>query len=253
MSPKIKKQSGKNPLASSGRKYVRSWSYKEFKRRYSRLHTVGMIARTGEFQDIVRQKDLTDVIEKMQKVQLKMNDILLESRKESRTGGGGGGGGTPPNSNIFNRLVDEKRLADSILEIVNKYFHGAKECEICKIKINVYVFFLLMHYYFDYIHILENNKLSPFCEYLNQKVFGGNNKIGVRNFNNYAKNKKYTNFGKLLAEETRIKFKNRPKLPRPKTEHYLLAPFQEIGWNFQYSSYFDELRRQKMIVHSFKI
>ena len=220
------------------------------------LYQVRVIGRTKESEvvkDIVKEGDVVYVMDLMDKVQMTMKDIRNEARKESRANGGGGGGGSTPGTRIFNRLVDEDKLADCIIQIVNKLFHGEKECEICKIGFNVYEFFLLTHYYFDYIKILEKKTQLAFCEYLNNKVFAGKNKVGVRNFNNYVKKDVYTNFEELLKNNKNIKFDSRPELPRPKTENRLLAPFQEIGWKFQHSDYFDKLRRQKEIVASFKI
>ena len=144
-------------------------------------------------------------------------------------------------------------MADCILNIVNKYFHGAKKCKICEVDLNLYDFFLLTHYYFYYIKILEKNSNLAFCDYLTKKVFAGINKIGIRNYNIYAQKEKYTNFAELLKDKKDIRFVNRPELPRPETEHFLLAPFQEIGWNFHHSDYYRELRRQKDIVNSFII
>ena len=238
----------------------------ERRRRINYLRRVFMRAKlkTGikDVEDSIKEKDVAEVNEYLAKVQQKVKDMLLETRKDGRNGrngnggsggGGGGGGETPPESGIFNRLIDEDKLADSILNIVNKEFHGKEECEICEIKLNIYDFFLLTHYYFKYIHILERTSQLAYCDYLNNKVFAGMHKVVTKSFNLYSKKGKYTNFVKLLEEKKDITFNSRPKLPRPKEENFLLAPFQEIGWKFQHSDYFGELRRQQKIVESFNI
>ena len=206
-------------------------------------------------QDSVKEKDVDYVMEKLEKAYRILKDIRDECRKELKrtSGGGGGGGGTPPNNGIFHRLVDEGKMASCILKIVDQLFHGEKECEICEIKFNVYEFFLLTQYYFDYIHILENRAQLAFCNYLKKKVFGGKDKVGVRNYNNYANSDVYTNFDKILRENKSIKFDKRPELPRPNTENRLLAPFQEIGWKFRHSEYFGELRKEREKVQTFDL
>ena len=203
-------------------------------------------------QDSVKEKDVDYVIEKLEKAHRTLKDIRDECRKElKRTRGGGGG--TPPNSGIFHRLIDEDEMANCILKIVDQLFHGEKECEICKIRLNIYEFFLLTQFFFDYIHILEKTKQLAFCEYLNNKVFAGKNKVGVRSFNNYAKKNVYTNFAIFLTDNKNIKFDKRPELSRAKAENYLLAPFQEIGWKFQQSDYFGDLRREIKKVQTFDL
>lgn len=206
-------------------------------------------------QDSVKEEDVIYVIEHLEKAHKTLRDIRDESRKESKRiiSVGGGGGGTPPNNDIFHRLVDEGKMASCILKIVDQLFHGEKECEICEIKFNVYEFFLLTQYYFDYIHILENRAQLAFCNYLKKKVFGGKDKVGVRNYNNYANSDVYTNFDKILRENKSIKFDKRPELPRPNTENRLLAPFQEIGWKFRHSEYFGELRKEREKVQTFEL
>ena len=200
-------------------------------------------------QDSVKEEDVIYVIEHLEKAHKTLRDIRDGSRKESKRiiSVGGGGGGTPPNNDIFHRLVDEGKMASCILKIVDQLFHGEKECEICEIKFNVYEFF------FDYIHILENRAQLAFCNYLKKKVFGGKDKVGVRNYNNYANSDVYTNFDKILRENKSIKFDKRPELPRPNTENRLLAPFQEIGWKFRHSEYFGELRKEREKVQTFEL
>lgn len=252
MCPKMKKRANA-AKAGQKKKYKRFNSYTKHRHAvFLRKYKVRI--ESQDVQDIVREKDLAKLKENLDEACLQLNDMIIESRNDAKTGGGGGGdgggddgggGGKPPHSSLFYRLVDEAELADCILNIVDKLFHGAKKCNICKVDLNLYDFFLLTHYYFNYIKILERNSNSAFCDYLNQKVFAGIPKIGTRNFNIYAQKEKYTNFAELLKDKQDIRFVNRPELPRPKTEHFLLAPFQEIGWNFQHSGYYDKLRVER--------
>ena len=201
----------------------------------------------------VSEGEVVYALEMTERIQRTLRDIRAESRKNSSHGGGGGGGNTPT-SRIFHRLVDEDKLADCIILIVRHFFQGEKECKICDVEFNLYNFFLLVQFYFKYIRILVNDKQLPFCKYLKKKVFGGKDKVNVRNFNIYSNKDAYTNFAKLLADDTnneKYRFDSRPTLPREKTENYLLAPFQEIGWKFQHSLYFAELRQEIENVNKF--
>ena len=250
------KMSGNTPTGTIPKTTVYSRKdIENFKKRHYQIRVLGRAKESEAVQDSVKEGDVVYVMELIEKAHRTMRDIRNESRKEERKNGsgGGGGGGTPPDSGIFHRLVNEGELADCILQIVNNLFHGEKECEICKIGFNVYEFFLLTYYYFDYIRILEKKTQLAYCEYLNNKVFAGKNKVGVRNFNNYVKKDVYINFVELLKNNEDIKFHSRPELPRPKTENRLLAPFQEIGWKFQHSDYFDKLRRERDKTQTFNI
>ena len=237
--------------SSKGKKWIRFWSP-------TKKGETCIINHFGPEEEIpiiedVRERDVIYVLDLMEKAHRTMKDIRDENRRESKKKGGGGGGDNPPYSGIFHRLIDEDKMANCIQHIVDNLFHGEKECEICKVSLNLYDFCLLMFFYFEYIHILKKTTQLAFCTYLRNKVYGGHDKVNVRNFNIYAKKDAYTNFHNLLKNKKDITFSSRPVLPRPKTEHYLLAPFQEIGWKFHYSPYFDELRHERETVDSFAI
>lgn len=185
-------------------------------------------------------------------------DAARKQLRKRRGGGGGGGGGTPPSSNIFHRFIDEDKMSDCILHIIDGYFHGGDKCTICEVDLNLYDFSLLMHFYFGYIKILAKDSQLAYCTYLKNKVFSGEDKVSVRNFNIYAKKSIYTKFKKLLEEDDSISFDSRPTttpsiiaklLRQGKT---LLSPFQEIGWKFQYSPYFTELRKERKELEDMK-
>lgn len=200
-------------------------------------------------EDAVKEGDVVYVLQLVDKLNTTLKDIREDSRKESRTHGGGGGN-TP--GNIFHRLIDEDKMSDCILHIKDSFFNAGKECEICAVKFNLYDFFMFVHLYFCYIGIMDKaiSQLA-YCTYLNKKVFGGNNIVNVRNFNIYSQKDVYKNFADLLTDKKDIRFNSRPQMPRSATENFLLAPFQEIGWKFQHSDYFDELRREIKKVQAF--
>ncbi len=231
-------------------------SGKELERLRSRNYQFRVIGRADGIEivrDGVKEHDVAYLIEISDTLLRKLKTMRDDSRKESRTNGGGGGG-TPP-SRIFHRLVDEDKMSDCILRIKDAFFHEEKECTICqKEECNLYDFFILVRFYFCYIGILDK-KISQlaFCRYLNENVFGGNDIVKVRNFNNYAKIPTYMSFEGFLSDNKEIRFDSRPQLPRPVTETFLLAPFQEIGWKFQHSQYFKELRKEKETVQAFVI
>lgn len=247
---------GDTPSGTTVKTYVpRVYSGKDIVKFRKGLCQVRVIGRTDDSQtikDSVQERDVVYVLELADKMQRSLRDIRNESRKESRTnGGGGGGGGTPP-TRIFHRLVDEDKMSDCILHIKDSYFHAEKECDICEKNCTIYDFFMLVHYYFCYIGIMsEDISQLAFCTYLNKRVFGGNDIVNVRSFNNYTQKDKYKSFAKLLSDNKDIRFDNRPQQPRPNTESFLLAPFQEIGWKFQHSSYFKELKAEQERVQNF--
>jgi len=202
-----------------------------------------------DVENAVKEGDVVYVLQLVDKLNTTLKDIREDSRKESRTHGGGGGN-TP--GNIFHRLIDEDKMSDCILHIKDSFFNAGKECEICAVKFNLYDFFMFVHLYFCYIGIMDKaiSQLA-YCTYLNKKVFGGNNIVNVRNFNIYSQKDVYKNFADLLTDKKDIRFNSRPQMPRSATENFLLAPFQEIGWKFQHSDYFDELRREIKKAQSF--
>lgn len=218
------------------------------------VRVLGVPSGRQTIQDI-SESEVVLALEMNERVQRTLRDIRAEGRKKIIFSGGGGGGGTYT-SRIFHRLVDEQKLGNCIIFVMRHFFQGEKECKICNVEFNLYDFFLLVQFYFKYIHILENDKQLPFCDFLKARVFAGKDNVGVRNFNIYANKDAYINFARLLTTDKikeSISFDSRPTLPREKTENYLLAPFQEIGWNFQHSDYFAELRDEIKKVNQFVV
>lgn len=242
---------------------VSSEEIEELRKRHYQIRVIGRLNGIQDVQNAVKERDVEIVIEAERRILRVLNKMRADSRQKSRNdgddGGGGGGGGTPPNR-IFHRLIDENKMADCIRRIKDGFFNNEKECEICKKKCTIYDFFMLVQLYFNYIGIMEKNvSQAAFCKYLNSKVFGGNDIVNVRSFNNYPKKDAYVNFEKLLSNNKNIKFDNHPQPTQsgaessllPKTVNFLLAPFQEIGRKFHNSRFFSELRDEQKKVQSF--
>ena len=243
----------KNRIPQSRRVPVRCiLSRKEIEEIPKDRFQVRIIRKVGNSRISNNSREQRDayVIELLEKAHHAMRQSRDDSRKEARNNGGGGGD-NPPQSSIFHRLIDKDLMSDCILEITGKIFHGEKECQICQKTFNKYEFYLLMQYYFDYIHILKNKNRLPFCQYLNDKVFAGKETGFVRSFNNYAKKDVFVRFKKFLEVNKNIRFDNVQETRPASAEEILLAPFQKIGWHFHFSNYFDTLRIQQKEVESF--
>lgn len=213
---------------------------------------IGKVPNVEIVRGDVREEEVVFTIDLWRKMGRSLKNIRAESRKKSKKkagGDNGDGNGTPPKRSIFNCVVDEKQMADIIIEVIEKYFHDNNICEVCKVKLKLYEFCLLIHFYFSYIQILENESQLSFCTYLKNKVFGGMEKVAVRNLNHYAKKDSYIKLKNLLEDNRKnkrepIRFCPRPELSAQNVDHFLLPPFQEIGWYFQKSPYYNDLRRE---------
>lgn len=220
-------------------------------RSHYKVKILGKVPNVELVRGDVREDEVVFAIDLWHKMGMTLKHIRADSRKKNKKkkGGDNGGDNTPHKPSIFNSLVDEKKMADIIIEVIDKYFHGNKICEVCKVQLKLYEFCLLIHFYFCYIRILENESQLSFCTYLKNNVFGGMEKVAVRNLNHYAQKDSYSDLKRLLNSNRRnggkpIRFCPRPELSAQKVEHFLLPPFQEIGWFFQKSPYYDELRRE---------
>ena len=156
-----------------------------------------------------------------------------------------------PNSDIFYPPIDENEMADCIYKIIGKYFQGNDTGNVCENEYNLAQFCLLIHYFFRRINLLQNDSRQPFCNYLRVKVFAGEEKFTVKTFNNYANRDEFLNAEPILTNPNQFKtsFMLRPQL---KGEPIKEA-FQEIGWAFQHSEYFEELKKQKKNMNQFEI
>lgn len=156
----------------------------------------------------------------------------------------------PTDSGIFYPPIDENKLSDCIKLIVNRFFGNEDKVKIFNLEIKVGEFCLLMHCYFRRIKIMKNEALKPFSDYLEKKVFPEGSKFTARTFNNYANDPNFVKVKDdfIIPQKFDINFKVRPEPQRT-----LLNVFHEIGWNFHYSPYFDELREMRKCIDEFKI
>lgn len=227
------------------------------RRRHYRVRVIQSFPVIRETQDSVRETEIIFLIELTRKVLRALLDMRNRSRLAARSvsSGGGGGGENKPPQRIFHPFIDEAKMADCILSIKDGYFHEQKECTIShKEHCSIYDFFILAHFYFCYIGILDKtvSKLA-YCNYLNHYVFADNNIVNVRSYNNYDNLPTYKSFAELLDKMDNIRFDYRLELPRPAEEIFLMAPFQDVGWRFHFSPYFDTLRVEQIKVQNFKL
>ncbi|MBO7068976.1 MAG: hypothetical protein J6W52_09935 [Bacteroidaceae bacterium] len=157
----------------------------------------------------------------------------------------------PGYSGIFFPPVDEGKMSDCILKVVERYFGSEDTGEIRDKKYKLPQFCVLMYYYFRRINILQNTSRQPFCLYLLKKVFENESKFTSRTFNNYATAPEFAEVEKdfTYASRLNINFKYHP-LP---SENPLQDAFHEIGWAFHNSSYFEELRELQKNTRRFLI
>lgn len=146
-----------------------------------------------------------------------------------------------PNSDIFFELIDENELSDCILKIIERYFGTGDTCKILGKEYKLGEFCVLMHFYFIRIGILDNQTRKPFCNYLQKKVFDGEERFSVRSFNNYTNEYDSLKGDFTHADWLKIDFGTRPD-PSGKP---LQDAFHEIGFAFHNSHYFRKLKKQQ--------
>ena len=197
---------------------------------------------TGKEEDIVVAISLT------KKLESQLKSFRRGYRIQVRNSVGGDNAPSP--SNIFNEPVNEDKLADCILGIIDGFFHGEEKCTICNKPYTLMDFCVLVHIFFKYIHILKKDSRLSFGTYLQEKVFAGKSQFGVRTYNNYADKDVYKNFAKKIMD-AEVSFQGHPVIPAVADANFLRLAFQEIGWAFQHSAYFGELRKLKETMQTF--
>ena len=164
------------------------------------------------------------------------------------------GGGDEPPGNLFFAPIDEGKLADCIIGVMRGFFHDEETCNICDKEYNRMEFCVLMHIFFKHINILKNPNRLPFSMYLQNQVLVGKEKFGERTFNKYADKKHF----KLLKDELKgevfeVNFQVHPVPPKVPDGKFLRLAFLEIGYAFQHSGYFTELKELRDTMKSFKL
>jgi hypothetical protein len=176
--------------------------------------------------------------------QLQDQDRLL--RRKLKSGNGG-----PPDSGIFYPPIDEDEMADCIFMVIDQYFHGEAIGNVCGQDYSLAQFCVLTHCFFRRTKLLQNSSQQPFCIYLNNKVFGGEEKFTVKTFNNYANRNDFQTIEPELIDPSRLK--TNFVLHPTADGNSLKEAFQEIGWAFLHSEYFSRLKTQKENMKNFGI
>ena len=178
-------------------------------------------------------------------------------RARIRDNNGGGGGGTPPN-NPFREPIDQHKMADNIILVMDDFFHGEDKCTICDKDYNTMEFCVMMHIFFKKIHFLKKDTRLQFSKFAQNSVFAGKSGF-VRSYNTYADKDIFKAFENQL-DITQFNFKNHPvpippeKKPSDYRQRMMLdmnMAFQEIGRAFQKSPYFIKLKELKNTMNEF--
>lgn len=183
------------------------------------------------------QEELVVVIKLLDQAQFQLNKIRSKYQDLDTTGGGDD---TPPEFDIFRSPIDEDKMADCILNVKEGFFGCHDTCTIGKKECNITDFCLFVHFAFRKMNLLNNYFRKPFCEYLQTKVLMNDEKLKVKNFNNYANSQAYKKLEKDLAHE---RFNLEERLP--KHENPLFLACHDIARAFHESKYFSQLRTGK--------
>ena len=182
-------------------------------------------------------EELVVVVKIIKQAQSLLDEIHSKYQTLNTTGGGGN---IPPEFDIFRSPIDEDKMADCIFKVKEGFFGCHDTCTIGKKECNITDFCLLVHFAFRKMNLLNNYFRKPFCEYLQAKVLMNDEKLKVKNFNNYANSKAYKKLEKDLAHEC---FNLEERLP--KHENPLFLTCHDIARAFHESKYFSQLRTGK--------
>ena len=204
----------------------------------------------GEEELMVAITDSEHLTKQLKKIRYKYR-TLMRNRN-----GGGGGNGEPP-SNPFHEPIDQGKMADCIIQVMDDIFHGADKCTICEKDYSRMEFCVLMHIFFKKANFLKKTTRLQFSTFIQNKVLAGKSGF-VRTYNTYADKDIYKFFEEELEIEE-IDFKSHP-MPIPhekkfsdyhlRTTQELSLAFQEIGWHFQKSPYFKELKENRKTMNN---
>lgn len=169
-----------------------------------------------------------------------------------------GGGGNPPSSNPFREPIDQHKMADCILQVMDDFFHGEDKCTICDKEFSNMEFCVMTHIFLKKIHFLKKETRLQFSKFAQKRVFAGKSGF-IRSYNTYAGKDIYKDFEKQL-DIKQFNFKNHPVPipPEKKSTDFhqrmiqdMSLAFQEIGRAFQKSPYFKELKELKETLNEF--
>lgn len=181
---------------------------------------------------------------------------LKSIRYRIRLGKDDGGGSEPPSDNPFKEPIDQHKIADSIIQVMDDFFHGEDKCTIYYRDFSKMEFCVLMHIFFKKINFLKKETRLQFSKFMQDHVFAGKSGF-IRSYNTYADKAIYKAFDKQL-DINQYDFKNHPVPPEKKPIDYhqclileLSMAFQEIGRAFQKTAYFKELKKLQKTVKNF--
>jgi hypothetical protein len=211
-----------------------------------------------EAGEAVGEKELLVAITRADLLSKQLKNFRYRYRTIMRKNGGGGGGGDEPPSNPFCDPIDQEKMADCIIEVMDDIFHGGEQCTICDKSYSYMEFCVLMHIFFKKLNFLKKESRLPFSKFVQNKVLAGKSGF-VRTYNTYADKDIYKTFEEEL-DMSKMNFRKRPATvpPKEKPKDYhqcvmleMSLAFQEIGWHFQKSPYFIELKKLKETVNLF--
>ena len=211
-----------------------------------------------ETDEAVGEEELCVVITNVDQLSKQLKGLRYRYRTLMRKNGGGGGGGGVPPSNPFCDPINQEKMADCIIQVMDDIFHGEEQCTICDKNYNRMEFCVLMHIFFKKANFLKKESRLPFSKFVQNKVLAGKSGF-VRTYNTYADKDIYKTFEEELDIKT-MNFRKRPATvppdEKPKDYHQCVMQemslaFQEIGWHFQKSPYFKELKKLKETVNQF--
>ena len=203
------------------------------------IHNVSKDKEELVSDTIVLVKVLIQNLELIRNVILSMKryDNIVNSQKPSR---------------LFHAPLNEDKLSECIINVMDIFFHGEKNCTICDRNYSHAEFFVLVHIFFSHIAILKKDSNLSFSNFLKENVYAGKPAFSDRTFRTYAQK---DIFKKLKQDVKKIKlsFNRRPTQPETPDGKFLIRAFQEIGWAFQNSEYFKEIRLLKEQLQIFVI
>lgn len=203
----------------------------------------------GEEELVVAITNTEQLAKQLKKVRQNLRNRLRDNN---------GGGGAPSSENPFKDPINQYLMADCVIQVMEDFFHGEDKCTICDQKYNNMEFCVMMHIFFKKIHFLKKETRLQFSKFLQNKVFAGKSGF-IRTFNTYADKDIYKAFDEQLDIKL-FDFKKHPVPipPEEKSSDYhqrmmqdMGQAFQEIGWAFQKSIYFKELKELRKTMNEF--
>jgi hypothetical protein len=221
------------------------------------IKVIKVMAPMMQMGEVEGEEELLVAITSSEHLSRQLRVVRQRLRNSLRSNNGGGG--APPSGNPFKEPVDQYQMADSIIEVMEGFFHGEEKCDIYDMNFTKMEFCVMMHIFFKKIHFLKKETRLQFSKFLQNKVFAGKSGF-IRSFNTYADMDIYKAFEEQLDIKQFNFFRNHPvpipieKKPSDYHQRMMLdmsTAFQEIGWAFQKSAYFKKLKKLKETMNDF--